>query len=346
MTRTAAKAAAQRGFALLELAVAALIAMLLAVWGGQALVHRLNDAHAKAAAVWMEVVHKSVLAYVQQHGVEIQEATGPDALAIHGYADWRAPTLLELKHAGLLSPETPEHSPLTGAAKVTVWHRGACPGDHCMIEALVHGERPLRDERHERTDEAMLAEWLLASEGKGAAVQARDPARIRGATFAFDSMLPDGRQLPVGTVGMGITAEHLAQWSYLRVRDRRDPDFQGKLTVAGDVIGGADLVAAGSVVIHTHEEVGERCATEDAIVQDVAGGLLVCRHGRWRPGSRSSGGYGLNDLYGCATMDGVPTANPVTGSCTCPSYATATLIADSGPRDFPQGQQFTYLCVD
>ena len=262
---------------------------------------------------------------------------------MHGYVDWRAPTLQELKHAGLLSQDTPEQSSLIGAARVTVWRQGDCPGDRCMIEALIHGERPLRDGRHDAPDEAMLAQWLLATEGKGAAVQARDPSRIRGAAFAFSSVLPDGRDLPVGTVGMGITAEHLAQWSYLRVRDRRDPDFQGNLTVGGDVAGAADLSAAGQLVVQTHQEVGRPCHTENAIVHDVAGGLLVCRHRRWRPASRSSGGYGWNDRYGCATMDGISTANSVTGSCICPSYTTANLVADSGP-DETRGRQLIFVC--
>src|SRR3546814_16350375 len=43
----------QWGFVLLELIVAVLLAALLAGWGAQALVNRMNDAGAQAHAAWM-----------------------------------------------------------------------------------------------------------------------------------------------------------------------------------------------------------------------------------------------------------------------------------------------------
>ena len=335
----------QQGSALLELAFALLIASLLAAWGAQALVNRLNDAQAQSAAVWMEAVHKAVIAYVRRHGPDIQEAAGVDALSEHGYADWRAPTVPEFVQAGLLSPGIPEASRLTGAARVNVWRRGACPGDGCIVEALVHGERPLRDDARDLPDEAMMAQWLLAAQGQGAAVHPGDPARIRGAAFASSSTLPNGTVLPVGTVGMAVTAEHQALWSYLRVRDPRDPDFQGPLSVAGDVRGEGDVALAGQLSIGARRNDGHACETEDAVVHEAEGGLLVCRHGRWRSAGRTGGGYGYNMLHGCQTMDGLRTANPVTGTCSCPWYAVTVQISDSGPRPHPEGRQYGYLCV-
>ena len=336
----------QQGYALLELVLAMLIASLLAAWGMQALVNRFNDAQAQAAAVWMDSVHKALMVFVQRHGHEIQNAVGSDALSAHGYADWTAPALSELMQAGLLSPGFPLAIRPTGTARMSVWRRGACPGDGCTIEALVHGERPLRDEASAQPDEAMMAQWLLAAQGKGAAVHAGDPSRIRGAAFSFDNALPDGTVLPVGTVGMAVTAEHLALWSYLRVRDSRDPHFQGGLSVAGDIRGTRDVALAGQLVIGTRSYDGLDCATEDAVVHDATGGLLVCRGGRWRSSSRTGGGgYGYNSLHGCQTRDGVPTGNPVTGECSCPWYAAAVRILDTGPLPYPEGRQYAYLCV-
>lgn len=329
----------------MELALALLIASLLAALGVQTLVNRLDDAQARSAAVWMEAVHKAVLAYVRRHGPEIQEALATDALAEHGYPDWRSPTPAQLIQAGLLSPGMPQATRLTGAARVSVWRRGDCPGDGCTVEALVHGERPLRDAKRDQPDEAMMAQWLLAAQGQGAAVHPGDPSRIRGAAFSFSSTLPDGAVLPVGTVGMAVTAEHQALWSFLRVRDRRDPDFQGPLSVAGGVQGGGDVALAGQLVIGAQGRDTMACSTEHAVVHDVAGGLLVCRQGRWRSASRMGGGYGYNMLYGCETMDGMRTANPVTGTCSCPVYTATVRIFDSGPRPAPEGRQIAYLCV-
>lgn len=329
----------QTGYVLLELAVALLLAGLLAVWGVQALVHRFNDAQAQSAAVWMEAVHKAVLAYVRRHGAEMQTAPDHEALVHHGYGDWRAPTLAELAQAGLLSSGVPHATRLTGAARVNVWRRGVCPGDGCIVEALVHGDRPLRDAAGEWPDESMMAQWLLAAQGQGAAVHAGDPAHMRGAAFAFSSTLPDGTVLPAGTVGMAVTADHQALWSFLRVGDPRNPDFQGGMSVARDITLGGQLVIGGTAGD------GESCAPENAVVHDVAGGLLVCRHGRWRAGGRMGGGYGYNTLHGCHTSDGMSTANPVTQRCTCPWYTSAVRIMDSGPRPAPEGRQYAYLCV-
>lgn len=342
-----ARAGRQRGYALLELALALLMASLLAAWGVQALVNRFNDAQAQSAAVWMDAVHKAVLAYVRQHGPAMQMATGSAALSDLGYQDWRAPTLVELANAGLLSTGLPQAVRLVGAAHVTVWRRGICPGDGCIIEALVHGDRPLRDKAGGRPDEAMMAQWLLAAQGQGAAVHPGDPARIRGAAFAFSSTLPDGTVLPAGTVGMAVTADHQALWSFLRVRDQRDPDFQGGLSVTGEMRGASDLTLAGQVVIGAYGADGMECATAGAVAHDPAGGLLVCRHGYWRSASRAGGGgYGYNDAHGCRTSDGFSTANPVTGDCSCPWYTSVIQILDTGPRAKEEGgRQYAYLCV-
>ena len=333
---------------MVELAVAAMLAMLLVVWGAQALMNRLTESQARSAAVWMSVVHKAVMAYIERHGPEIQAAVGPGDLAAHGYSDWRFPTLAELTQAGMLSPATPSGTRLTGAARIAVWRNGPCPGDACMVEALVYGEKPLHGRDGGIPDEAMVAEWLLAAEGKGAAVHANDPLHIRGASFRYGSVLPYGDALPAGTVGMGVTAEHLAKWSYLRVGDRRDPDFQGPLSVQGDLYAGEAARIRREVVVETEQFDGSTCTPEQemAIVHDVKGGLLVCRGGIWRSSSRGGGGgYGYNTLYGCRLRDGTPTHNPLTGSCSCPLYATAVPIFDSGPQEFPGGVQYAYLCV-
>src|SRR5690606_5024157 len=147
-------------------------------------------------------VHKAVLAYVRRHGPDIQASEHPAALFLDGYANWPTPTVAELADAGLLSQGFPVSTRLTGAARILVWRRGDCPGDHCKVEALVHSERPLRHQRPDAPDQGMIAQWLIATQGQGGAVQAGNPSRITGASFSLDTTLPDGSVLPVGTVGM------------------------------------------------------------------------------------------------------------------------------------------------
>ncbi len=323
----------QQGYALLELALALLLTTLLAAWGAHTFMNRYNDAQAQAAAVWMESVHKAVIAYIKHHGPAIQTAFGPGDIVLEGFTDWAAPTIRELVQAGFLSSGIPESTRLTGSARIDVWRGGSCPGNGCIVEALVHGRRPLYDDARNEPREAMLAQWLLAARGHGAAVHGNDPTRIRGASFAFDSMLPDGTQLPVGTVGMAVTAEHLALWNYLRVRDPRDPDFQG------------DLSAAGQLVIGAQSSLDTACEPEFAVAHDQMGGLMVCRSSRWRSAGRSGGGYGYNSRFGCQTPDGAPTANPLTNQCSCPPFAAAVLILEFGEYLDANGKQQAYLCV-
>ena len=230
----------QQGSMLIELAVALVIATLLAAWGAHTLVNRYRDAQAQAAAVWMESLHKAVVAYVRRHGPDIQTAVDVQALVLPGFADWQAPSLGELAEAGLLSSAIPHSTPLTGSAQIAVWRSGDCPGNVCAVEALINAERALLDADGSETDQAMVAQWLLAAQGKGAAVQPARPDRIQGGALDLDNRLPGGRVLPVGTVGMAVTAEHLALWSYLRVRDPRNPEFQGQMSVEGNIAGGAD----------------------------------------------------------------------------------------------------------
>ena len=179
----------------------------------------------------------------------------------------------------------------------------------------------------------------------GSSPKAGDPSRLRGTAFAYESRLPDGSVLPVGTVGMAVTAEQLAMWSYLRVRDPRDPDFQGGLTVAGSVQSGGDADVGGQLVLGAMRKDGEFCHPENAVAGEADGGLLVCRENRWRSPSRSgSGGYGYHSMHGCQTQEGASTANPVTGDCSCPWYSVAVRIMETG-NIFPDGMQYAYLCV-
>src|SRR5690606_7895203 len=102
----------------------------------------------------------------------------PAALLHRGYGNWAAPSLPELKADKLLSPGFPEQA-YFGGGSLHLWRHGACPGPDCRIDALVHGNKPVRN-RAGGVDEQMIAQWTLSSKGYGGIVTQAQAGHIRG----------------------------------------------------------------------------------------------------------------------------------------------------------------------
>ncbi len=336
----------QRGFVLLELIVAVLLATLLAVWGAQSLVNRLNDASAQAHAAWMLSLRQAVQGYIERHADALARADHQPALAAAGYADWARPGIAELKAGALLASGFPESAPAGGGATVRLLRHGACPGNDCRIEALIHGNAPFLHKTTGHVDEQKVAQWLMASQGWGGWVAATRPAVIGGAAFEYANPSWPGAPLPPGTVALAVTGDQLRHLDFLRVGDARDPDFQGGATVQGSIETGADLRVQRYLYMGTPEQALASCVETGAISRSSDGGMLVCRDQRWRPMQRGSGGFSTHQWRGCQNTNGASTANPVTGACSCPLHSAMVQISDSGPQTYPEGRTLGFLCVD
>jgi hypothetical protein len=337
----------QRGFFLFELIVVVLIATLLAVWSSDALVNRVNDSAAQASATWMLSVRKTAQAYIERYADTLKNAADPQALIHKGYADWSAPSLAELKADNLLSPGFPERGAGGLQVVVRILRSGICPDAACRLEALIHSAQAVTRRQTRYVDESMIAQWLIATQGWGGAVTRFRPDQVAGAAFALPNPpAADIGTLPVGTIAMAITPEQLALGDYLRVGDTRDPNFQNKATVGGDITARGSLLAQNYVHIGAQEQALTACGSTGAVARELYGGLLVCRGNKWRAaGPGGGGGFSINSIYGCRTSVGLSTANPATGLCTCPLDHEKVLISDSGPHDAPDGRTRGYLCV-
>jgi len=332
----------ERGFALLELVAAMLVATLLAVWGASLLMNRLTDASAAATAQWMMSTRHAVQAYLERHHAALRNAAAPSDLAHLGFGDWRNPTLAELKAAGLLSAQFPERGPQNLEVALRTVRSGGCPGEACVVEALVHAREPLQMSGG-HVDEPRIAQWLLSAQGLGGSVHRQSPQHVGGAAFRFGNPpSADVPTLPVGTIAMAVTAEQLSA-AYLRVGDDRDPRFQGvTMTVAGDILAGASLAVERQFFLGDQAQERAACGREGLVARNPEGGLLVCQTGMWLPGGgRGGGGYSENTLTGCATA----TRNPVTGTCSCPTGYRVVRISQSGSVAAPEGLTRGYLCV-
>jgi len=343
----------QRGSLLLEFMVLAALGLALAVWAGQEWAQRVRVLQAQALAAWMDTAQAAAQAYLQRHAAELGRAADPDALAARGYADWRSPTWEELRAAGLLPGGWQAGGPLRQTLHLRVRQTDPCAQPPCGLQAVVAAASPLLQGQG-GVDESLIAEWLLASRGRGLVVWPQDPAWLRGSGQRVS--LPDGLAAAPGTVallaGLPPAAESrppdgpAADSDYLRVRDERDPDFQGGASVRGNVRSGAWLQAREGVVLEQGWSSGGVCSAEGAVGRDSRyAGLLVCQQGRWRPLARpAGGGYLYNSRRGCFSQTGMATSNPLTGTCSCGAGYIPLLVAESGSLASAEGLSQGVVC--
>ncbi|QIM49904.1 prepilin-type N-terminal cleavage/methylation domain-containing protein [Pusillimonas sp. DMV24BSW_D] len=331
-----------RGFALLELIVAALISTLLAVWAADMWVNRINDSVAQSSASWMRTAKTAATHYLARHGSTIRMAESATALNAEGYENWARPTISELINQALLPQGFPARFASGPALALHILRSGACPGQDCDLQALIYTDGALMPEIGSADYAAMQAQWLLAARGEGGAVFAATPNRIAGASFEFLNPPEMGMTaLPAGAVAMAVTVEQTQAMDFLKVKDERDPQFQAALSVQGTVTTEQSLRAADTLWLGYRAFAQAPCSEDGLVARENFGGLLVCRGMRWvSAGGVGGGGFSVNSSTGC-TMD---TMNPVTGACTCPTSYTAVRIADSG-IDAGAGRTRGYMCV-
>jgi len=327
----------QRGFFLLELAIAAAVAAMAAAWAASILADRVDDAAAESTGRWLLGVRHAVDRMLVREYDAL--AGGQDGQAA-GYADPYAPTLAELKAHGDLPAGFPERPPLGGGAAVRVLREGACPGASCRVHALVHTLAPVGRPGRAGADASLLGAVVQAAGGYGGAVREWAPGRVRGALFDLDNPTGGGRPLPPGTAAAYAGLDAAGYDRYVRMRDTRDPELRGDFTVQGRVAAGSYL-RAGAV-----EQAGTACDGDGLTARDAAGGPLWCRSGRWQGADGGFGGaYASNSTYGCRHYTGKSTANPRTGKCSCPAGYQAVIVSSGGKWSETEGWTVGYVCV-
>ena len=225
-TRRRAASARQRGVTLVEVAVAASIAMVLAVLAAGRLMQEVDDAAAHATGTYLLAVKGALDGYLVQHYDAL--ASGQD---IPGVAAPLAPTLSELRAAGMLQASFPDRTPFNQDVAIRIERSGACPGAGCRMDALVHTTTPLRPPGAAEANDQLLAQVVMASGGFGGAAYSRQPSVVRGATFTVANPLG----ATAGTVGALASLDTTLFQQFVRMRDTRNPDLRGGLDVQGAV---------------------------------------------------------------------------------------------------------------
>jgi len=239
-------AAFQRGLTLVELAIVASIAMVLAVLAGGRLIQEVDDAAAQATGTYLLTIKGAMDAYLIAHYDALAEGG-----AIAGVAHPLAPTLDELRAAGLLQHAFPDRTPFNQAVAIRVDRDESCPGTGCRVDALIHTTTPLLATGSPEPDPGLLAQVVMASGGFGGAAYPERPAVMRGATYAA----PNPLGAKAGIVGALASLDTTIFQQFVRMRDRRNPDLQGSLDVQGTMRLHESLVlrgTAGDCLTATH----------------------------------------------------------------------------------------------
>ncbi|HYG44828.1 MAG TPA: prepilin [Bordetella sp.] len=326
--------------------MAVALASMILVWSANRLVHQVDDAAGRAAGVWLLELKRGLDNMLRQHFDSLAEGVpAQDENGLPLYANLFAPQLAELKAHGHLPAGFPETGALGGGVAIRILRDARCPGEGCRLDALAYGTAPVLVADGTAPDLMRIGAAVEASGGYGGSATA---TQVRGANFGFaNPPAPGMPALAVGTLavwaGFG-TAEYDL---YVRRRDTRDPDLQGELSVAGPI------AAAGR--LHTDEYLSLGGIATAGAACPVAGGLLArgadgtvlgCRQGTWAMvGGNFGGAYASNNRYGCAHYSGRSTANPLTGSCSCPAGYAAVIISAGGKWTETEGWTTGYVCV-
>ncbi|ANN78659.1 type II secretion system protein [Bordetella flabilis] len=340
--------AGQRGFALLELAIAVAVASLLAIWAADKLARDVEDAAQRATGRWFSEIRRALDSMLARHGDLL--VAGHVARSEDGrprYADSWSPTITELKDNGHLPQAFPLAGPAGVRASIRVARSGACPGAACRLDALAYSSAPLLHAGSGKPDFSRIAGVLMATEGSGGSVSELAPDRLRGGALDLPNPpLPGMAALPPGTVAVWAGREAGAKTAYLRPHDTRDPDFRGDVSAAGSVAATGRLVAGEHLKLGAVAVAQEPCPENGLLARDTAGGLLSCVAGVWSAPGGFGGAFSWNTGSGCTERQGASSLNPRTGRCSCPPGFKPVLVAAGGVGDWlAQGWTEGYVCV-
>jgi Tfp pilus assembly protein PilV len=223
----------QRGFALLEVGVAALVLSVIVGYALQRNAQTVDDTLAETTATYLGVIATGAQRLTLTNFNEYANNT-----PIAGVANALRPTLDELKTAGLIQSGLRSLTPTNQTARIDV-ARTNCPGASCLLVATVCTTEPLMVRGKFRDDLATNAASSL--KGSGARSMIGSGAIVRGATIQIAN--------PNGNVEGVVCAQNVVDTAlfnrFLTLNDPRDINLLGSLTVGGSVGSGTGTDAAG-----------------------------------------------------------------------------------------------------
>lgn len=220
--------ARQRGFTIIELIVTmALAAIAAATINSTKVIEASESAIAEGTGEYLMVLREGLSQYQLNNSTAL-EANDP----VPGFIDPLRPLVSELKAANLINPGTPNVGPLGFVPDLSLV-RTNCPGSACQITAIVRTPGSFvvpRTGNTPRYDLAISAANVMR--GTYAISYAGDEANLRGATFNMPNPAPGQPGAVLAAVAF-MNASFFNQ--FLRMKDKRDPEFQGNLSAEGNL---------------------------------------------------------------------------------------------------------------
>ena len=222
---------------LLELMLAIAITGMLAVYGVQEVANKSDNVAAEGTAQHLT----TVAAAAQQHTLLNYTALSDGTDVAATLVDLE-PTVAELRAANRLPGAFPATAPGNQAVRVFI-ARSNCPGVNCLLTSSACTAQAFTVRGRVREE---LATTVVASmKGMGGRSFADAPATVRGASMNMANPLG----AVTGIVCASTSVDTAIYQQFVRVRDTRDPDLRGGLTVQGVNATGEALRASGDLAV-------------------------------------------------------------------------------------------------
>lgn len=211
------------GVALIELILVVSISAILAIYANQEIAARSTEHIARGGGTYLSTVAAAVERHVFVNFPDL--STGTD---VAGTANDLQPTLAELVALNRLRAGFPLGMPTRQTVRIDIAPVN-CPGPGCQITSTVCTTTPITlGAAFVRFD--LATAMLEEQNGRGGQARYGDGANIRGPALNVPNPMGNVEGIVCGSsfVDVGLFDQ------FVRIRDTRDPDLQGNLTVAGN----------------------------------------------------------------------------------------------------------------
>lgn len=233
----------QSGYTLLEIQIGLLVlSVVYMLVELPAMVRGVERTFATAVGQYVMQVGAAVDSYQRANWSRLNSATP----AVPGFANPLQPSVAELIGGKYLPSGFPLNAPRAMPIKTRI-DRSGCPGSGCVLVSYAYVDAAFTVGRSGSAPRYDLAQVAVdAMGGRGGMSNARDDNVIAGAAFSLPNPVA-GK--PGAVVMFAAYLDSAVYNQFVTIRDSRDPDLQGNLSVAKDLaIAGNSSVAGNSNV--------------------------------------------------------------------------------------------------